>query len=313
MHAPVTTRTVLQPEFLSRRMLSGCHKRVRQDAQGGFKVDGLTEAPCKSAAAALRAISRALQYRHTRAHAMNEYSSRSHCLMTFNFASKGRLEEGGDKGVRREAGSELVAMDGGHGSTKGYGCEAEWLAARGAWIPAEEKGGGSVAGSWVKLCISALHLRSDNYPNPLVRDVDLTFAVSLQVLAADRREWLASTTATAVLSRYGKLVLVDLAGSERLKETGNSGAVAVRETGSINRSLFTLGQGMPCALQEACVMPCASQGACVVHQSSCSVAMNQAWIVDNTSACATFGCLGASIPEHAQLWGPERTCIPRAL
>mmetsp|Transcript_24646 Transcript_24646/g.67171 ORF Transcript_24646/g.67171 Transcript_24646/m.67171 type:complete len:806 (+) Transcript_24646:283-2700(+) len=116
--------------------------QVRQDAQGGFKVDGLTEAPCKSAAAALRAISRALQYRHTRAHAMNEYSSRSHCLMTFNFASKGRLEEGGDKGVRR----------------------------------------------------------------------------------------------------YGKLVLVDLAGSERLKETGNSGAVAVRETGSINRSLFTLGQ-----------------------------------------------------------------------
>jgi len=37
-------------------------------------------------------------------------------------------------------------------------------------------------------------------------------------------------------------VLVDLAGSERLKETGNTGAVALRETGSINRSLFTLGQ-----------------------------------------------------------------------
>lgn len=42
--------------------------------------------------------------------------------------------------------------------------------------------------------------------------------------------------------RHGKLVLVDLAGSERLKATGSSGAEAVRETGSINKSLFTLGQ-----------------------------------------------------------------------
>lgn len=37
-------------------------------------------------------------------------------------------------------------------------------------------------------------------------------------------------------------MLVDLAGSERLKDTGNSAKVAVRETGSINKSLFTLGQ-----------------------------------------------------------------------
>jgi len=42
--------------------------------------------------------------------------------------------------------------------------------------------------------------------------------------------------------RSGKLVLVDLAGSERLKDTGNNGKEAVRETGSINKSLFTLGQ-----------------------------------------------------------------------
>jgi hypothetical protein len=35
---------------------------------------------------------------------------------------------------------------------------------------------------------------------------------------------------------------VDLAGSERLKETGNSDKEAVRETGHINKSLFTLGQ-----------------------------------------------------------------------
>ena len=35
---------------------------------------------------------------------------------------------------------------------------------------------------------------------------------------------------------------MDLAGSERLKETGNTSRDAVRETGCINKSLFTLGQ-----------------------------------------------------------------------
>jgi hypothetical protein len=33
-----------------------------------------------------------------------------------------------------------------------------------------------------------------------------------------------------------------LAGSERLRETGNTAREAVRETGAINKSLFTLGQ-----------------------------------------------------------------------
>ncbi len=37
-------------------------------------------------------------------------------------------------------------------------------------------------------------------------------------------------------------MLVDLAGSERLKQTGNTDREAVRETGFINKSLFTLGQ-----------------------------------------------------------------------
>ena len=37
-------------------------------------------------------------------------------------------------------------------------------------------------------------------------------------------------------------MLVDLAGSERLKETQHSERVALRETGAINKSLFTLGQ-----------------------------------------------------------------------
>ncbi len=45
-----------------------------------------------------------------------------------------------------------------------------------------------------------------------------------------------------LMHRVGKLVLVDLAGSERLKDTGNSAKEAVRETGAINKSLFTLGQ-----------------------------------------------------------------------
>lgn len=76
------------------------HAQVRQDANGMFKVDGLTDTPCRSAAAALKAISFALQWRHTRAHAMNEYSSRSHCLMTFNFSSEEKAEEGGEQGAK---------------------------------------------------------------------------------------------------------------------------------------------------------------------------------------------------------------------
>ncbi len=46
--------------------------------------------------------------------------------------------------------------------------------------------------------------------------------------------------------RYGKLALVDLAGSERLKDTGKTEKGAVRETGAINKSLFTLGQVRAC-------------------------------------------------------------------
>jgi hypothetical protein len=43
--------------------------------------------------------------------------------------------------------------------------------------------------------------------------------------------------------RCGKLVLVDLAGSERLNSTGSNGArESLKETGAINKSLFTLGQ-----------------------------------------------------------------------
>ena len=41
--------------------------------------------------------------------------------------------------------------------------------------------------------------------------------------------------------RYGKVSFVDLAGSERLKESKSQG-VMIKETGNINRSLFTLGK-----------------------------------------------------------------------
>lgn len=43
------------------------------------------------------------------------------------------------------------------------------------------------------------------------------------------------------MKRYGKLSFVDLAGSERLKESNSKGTM-VKETGNINKSLFTLGK-----------------------------------------------------------------------
>ena len=44
-----------------------------------------------------------------------------------------------------------------------------------------------------------------------------------------------------VMKRYGKLSFVDLAGSERLKESKSQGGM-IKETGNINKSLFTLGK-----------------------------------------------------------------------
>ncbi len=45
-----------------------------------------------------------------------------------------------------------------------------------------------------------------------------------------------------VYKKYGKISFVDLAGSERLKETKSEGQQMVKETGNINKSLFTLGK-----------------------------------------------------------------------
>jgi len=41
--------------------------------------------------------------------------------------------------------------------------------------------------------------------------------------------------------KYGKISFVDLAGSERLKESKSQGEM-IKETGNINKSLFTLGK-----------------------------------------------------------------------
>ena len=48
-----------------------------------------------------------------------------------------------------------------------------------------------------------------------------------------------------ILRKFGKISFVDLAGSERLKESKSQGEM-VKETGNINKSLFTLGQVISC-------------------------------------------------------------------
>lgn len=37
-----------------------------------------------------RVLSKAMQYRHTRSHRLNDHSSRSHCVVTLEFHSKER-------------------------------------------------------------------------------------------------------------------------------------------------------------------------------------------------------------------------------
>jgi hypothetical protein len=48
-------------------------------------------------------------------------------------------------------------------------------------------------------------------------------------------------TSNQSLKKYGKIAFVDLAGSERLKESKSQGEM-IKETGNINKSLFTLGK-----------------------------------------------------------------------
>ncbi len=83
--------------------------QVRMDERSGFQVEGLKQASCPSASAALRQMQRALQLRQTRSHRLNDYSSRSHCLITFVFASKENISasngdervQGAQGGIRR--------------------------------------------------------------------------------------------------------------------------------------------------------------------------------------------------------------------
>jgi len=52
-----------------------------------------------------------------------------------------------------------------------------------------------------------------------------------------------------ISTRHGKITFVDLAGSERLKDTKSEG-ITLKETGQINKSLFTLGK-----VKSACFWP----------------------------------------------------------
>lgn len=82
--------------------------QVRKDVRDGFQVMGLHEAACPSAPSALRHMQRALALRHTRSHRLNEYSSRSHCMMTFSFASQAKAapDGGADAAEAAEQGAK---------------------------------------------------------------------------------------------------------------------------------------------------------------------------------------------------------------
>ncbi|KAG1665784.1 hypothetical protein FOA52_002879 [Chlamydomonas sp. UWO 241] len=85
--------------------------QVRRTERDTFCCVGLTERPCASASAAMQCMQGALHARATRAHRLNEHSSRSHCIMTFTFASQelGGAEKGAAGGLRRYG--KLVLVD----------------------------------------------------------------------------------------------------------------------------------------------------------------------------------------------------------
>lgn len=84
--------------------------QVRQDPRTeAFYVDGLTQVPAQTPNRALRVLSEALAYRHTRAHKLNSYSSRSHCMVTLTLTSQDVGDQGqellsGVKGGMRRCG-----------------------------------------------------------------------------------------------------------------------------------------------------------------------------------------------------------------
>lgn len=74
-----------------------CWRQVRQGKNDGFYVEGLTQADAVSAESTLELLAAALQWRHSRSHKLNAYSSRSHCLITLTVASQ---DLSGEQGVR---------------------------------------------------------------------------------------------------------------------------------------------------------------------------------------------------------------------
>lgn len=81
-----------------------------------FYAEGLTHAAAQTPARALRVLSDALASRHTRAHKLNSYSSRSHCLVTLTVSSQEvgsspgqELMSGIKGGMRRCAGEGGLA------------------------------------------------------------------------------------------------------------------------------------------------------------------------------------------------------------
>lgn len=102
--------------------------QVRKDPRTeAFYVDGLMHAPAQTAGRALRVLSEAMSYRHTRAHKLNSYSSRSHCLITMTISSQdnscsspgqelmqgvkaGGMRRWGTRGARRRVGVRSYAM-----------------------------------------------------------------------------------------------------------------------------------------------------------------------------------------------------------
>ena len=77
--------------------------QVRQDRTGCFYVDGQTHQGCSSFRSAMSVMCEALVWRHTRPHRLNNFSSRSHCLVAFNIKSQDSSEDGASGGVRRYA------------------------------------------------------------------------------------------------------------------------------------------------------------------------------------------------------------------
>lgn len=92
----------MQSRTHSHSYLTHCPAQVRKDERDGFQVPELTQVQCSSATSTLSHMRRALAVRQTRSHRLNDYSSRSHCIMTFVFASQEKVDGGGGAAARQQ-------------------------------------------------------------------------------------------------------------------------------------------------------------------------------------------------------------------